>query len=652
MAEPYKKVVAGLRQMLAKGEKSQAAAEQYANANGWTMAELKAASAGDGLTDVTAPVLQGVSMGFGDEISAGLRSGFGMLGDYDEKLAQERALVKRAESQNPVGSTVAKIAGAIAPGVVGAPLAVAKYATSGLGKIAEAGARMAGLGAAEGAIYGAGKGENAEERKAGAVTGAAYGAALGPVAGAAGDVVGRVGRNIVKGVQNLARPTAAARGQVSQALARDGMSPDEFNRQFATKKAVRPDTMAMDAGGEAMRTRVELAAQSPGAARSLIKPGMERRQVNQLHRISNDLRALTGSSETAIEATERLIQERAKAAAPFYKAAEQRPVEGQSLAAFLGETSRGYGKEALDSPDYRKLLESEYGIKNPTVPPQDAVAVDLRLVDGWKKIIGDMEKAALRSGNDNRARVLGDVRRRVIDEVKADNPDYARALKEWSGPSQFIDAIDAGRSFQKMTAEEVQIFMKGAAKSEREGFRIGAVSSMINHMEGDRAKMADFTKFFRGEGMRKKIEAIMPTPEAAKKWADIFEAEQSMTELTAQALSNSATARRMMAKADADEGDVFDFLLEASEGVPGLMQMVRGWVGKAAGGVRDSMSERTNARVAEMLTANTPAEFNAMMKKGTPLGYNTGASRLRGGGVGSGASIAAPDANPELAFPY
>jgi hypothetical protein len=641
-----------IRQMAAQGG-TRADAEQYAKANGWTLDELKAASVGSGLTDVTAPVLQGVSFGFGDEIGAGLRSGFGMLGSYDEKLAEERALVKRAESNNPVGSTVAEIGGAIGPAILTAPLAVPKLATSGIGKLLETGVRLAALGGAEGALYGAGKGETADQRMEMAGEGAAVGAALGPVAGAAGDLVGRGVRTVGRGMANVAAPKVAARGRMTQALERDGMTRDDFNRQFADKRAVRPnDTMAMDAGGEGVRTQAELLAQSPGAARSIIKPQLEARQINQLERLTGDLKTLTGSRETALKATSRLVNERATAAKPLYDQAMQQPVDGAALGVFLEETSRGFGKQALQSPKYRRLLETEYGITNPTIPPQGAIAVDLRLVDGWKKIVQDMEAAALRSGDNNMARTLGDMRRRVVEPIRAQNQAYDDALKAWSGPSQFMESIETGRAFQKMTTEEVQDFMATASAGDKDAYRIGAVTELINRMESDRSKMADFTKFFRGEGMRKKMAALMPSPEAAAKWARIFDDEQARTELTAQALSNSATARRLMARADAEDGDVFGFIMDMSAGTPGLVEMVRGWVTRSAGKISESGMERTNEQMAKMLTTLTPAQFSAMMRQGTPLGYATGLSRGAGGGVGAGVSATSPDATPAPAFPY
>lgn len=97
MATSYREVVDGLKRLKALG-KTKADAEAFVAENGWTLGELrKAKDSGSKLTDYTAPILQGVSLGFGDEISAGLRTGFGYLGDYDDALADERAVLKRAK---------------------------------------------------------------------------------------------------------------------------------------------------------------------------------------------------------------------------------------------------------------------------------------------------------------------------------------------------------------------------------------------------------------------------------------------------------------------------------------------------------------------------------------------------------------------------
>lgn len=146
---------------------------------------------------------QGLTFNFGDEIMAALTTpielgigawtgkdaGKGIMdrvGDaYSRGLEQERALVKKAEADQPVASTVGNIAG----GMTTAGQLLKGGAT--LMRGASTPALIAG-GAAEGALYGGasglGQGEGAEDRLTKALVsggiGAATGGAMGAVAGA------------------------------------------------------------------------------------------------------------------------------------------------------------------------------------------------------------------------------------------------------------------------------------------------------------------------------------------------------------------------------------------------------------------------------------------------------------------------------------
>jgi hypothetical protein len=124
-----------------------------------------------------------MSFGFADEISAGLGTGFGFLGDYDKELARQRG-IDQFDQENNAG---ARLTGQIAGGVTGG-IGAAKNGATLLTREAlkrggkQAVARAAGEGAIYGGGYGFGSGEGIEDRVrqagAGAVTGAVTGAAV------------------------------------------------------------------------------------------------------------------------------------------------------------------------------------------------------------------------------------------------------------------------------------------------------------------------------------------------------------------------------------------------------------------------------------------------------------------------------------------
>ena len=123
--------------------------------------------------------LQGLTLGFGDELEAGLRTGFGLLGDYDETVGDIRKNIKDFRRENPALALGLEVGGGLLTGGLGAARAagsalgreaIRRFGTTGFG---------AGVGATEGAIAGVGAGEDAESRATGGLVGGVLGGGLG-----------------------------------------------------------------------------------------------------------------------------------------------------------------------------------------------------------------------------------------------------------------------------------------------------------------------------------------------------------------------------------------------------------------------------------------------------------------------------------------
>src|SRR5262249_39767683 len=141
----------------------------------------------------------------------------------------------------------------------------------------------------------------------------------------------------------------------------------------------------------------------------------------------------------------------------------------------------------------------------------------------------------------------------VLDVVKAKNPKYAEALSKWAGRSRYLDSIEEGKNIlsNKLGAEELTASFNKLGESEKEAYRIGAVSSIISRFRNDPAKLADLTKYLRSPEVRDKVKAIMPTQEAAAAWDRRLNFEVGSSELVGTALRGSQTARRQAELADA-----------------------------------------------------------------------------------------------------
>jgi hypothetical protein len=135
-------------------------------------------------------------------------------------------------------------------------------------------------------------------------------------------------------------------------------------------------------------------------------------------------------------------------------------------------------------------------------------------------------------------------------------------------------------------------------EAQREGYLIGAVSSIVQRMRSDPARLPDMTKYLRSPEMRDKITALMPTPEAAQSWLQRLDYEVGSSELTGKALGGSATYRRLAERQDADS-IMGDLVMGAfSHGPTGLLRQA---LMALPNKIRDSLRSRSDALLADIL---------------------------------------------------
>lgn len=573
----------------------------------WVEAQMPSRTLGQSVEDVVRSAASGASFGFADELQAGTNALLGS-GTYEQNLAQQR----ERDAQIPTATRIpAEIAGGVASTIAMAPVAGAAALASGAARLSPM-IRNPALGTLGGALYGAGEAEPGK-RMEGAGKGAVIGGALG------------VGVPMATGLGSEVRrqfsPQAGAYRDLARAIQRDNTTPDALAAAARQLDQVRPGMATLaDAGGENVRGLVERVAQTPGAGRTQVNPALTQRQQGQLARISNDLRGLTGTHRTAQQAIADTMEQRARDARPLYDEAfnfNARDVP-EIVRAWQQETSTGFGRSFLMRPEYRRTLQTEYGIQNPADAPL------MVQIDVWKRVSDDFIRDNIGS---NKARVAQAMRDRVLSVVDQANPRYAEARGAWAGPSRYLDAIEEGRNIlnTRISADELAAGLARMSDAEREGFRLGAVSAITSKMGSDPARMGDMTKYLRSPEMRAKIAALMPTPEARQAWQQRLDFEISSSELTGRSLGNSATARRQAERQDAD-GIVGDLVMDAFSGTPPV-SLLRRAVGAIPRTVRDTLRSRSDAVLAELLT--DPASMQGLQQAMQRVGRQGPPSVLR-----------------------
>lgn len=550
--------------------------------------------------DAVRAIASGMTFGYMDEIAAKaaeLTGIGGKKGDYAGNLAQQQA----RDAEIPAAINIpGQIAGGVASSIAAAPVTGAAGAVTGLSKLPGAAKAVLG-GAAAGGLFGSGTADPGMESR---LTGAAEGAVGGAVAGGVLAGLGRV-------AQHVFNPGARATAEIERAVSRDS----GLNNLPSVRQNV--GTMA-DVGGENVKGLLERVAQTPGAGRTDLVPFLTERQNTQLSRISEDLKSLTGTKQSALQATEEQMSQRKNAATPLYKQAFEvdgdKPIWSNELERITGAREVQSAMKSAVTGWQRSAIADGYGAMNPgamvdvqrggiikftngSVP----VFPNLQFWDYTKNALDKMASAEIKPDGSmtKKGRDLTIIIGKLRDELDKAVPSYKAARDAWAGPTSYMKAIDIGKSITTTGAEEFSAALSRMSESEKEAVRIGALSKILEQIGSSGTKLADVTAKLRSPQMRGKVSALMPTAQAAAKWDQILKFEVGSSEMVGRALKGSPTARRLLESQDASN-IAGDLVMDAFRGHPPINLFTR-FVGGAAGKVRDTIRSRTDAEIAQRL---------------------------------------------------
>lgn len=536
---------------------------------------------------------QGAGLGFGDEIEAGLRTGFGLLGDYDETVGDVRADIKDFARENPMTALAAEIGGGLVTGGIGG----ARAAGSALGRKAiskfGAPAFAAGIGAGEGAIAGIGAGEDTASRISGGVVGGALGGAVGAALPAA---IG-VGKGVVNRVRSGVSEKAAqdtADIKAIQALEEAGTSPEAVQQALDETAAMGvTDAMIPDVAGEATRRLARGATTISGDGSDVAVKALDERAANLGDEIANDVGTVLAGGKSATEALDEIATRQATNAGGDYDAAfnaNGRPV----TVPVTDEVKRLFSLPAFDEAvEQARNLAKFDGVD---LPSADQIIKDQKLDDislkemhyikmGLDEVMGlgkrGQSKTSIGRGVE---RGLKGARAQFIDIIDEASPKvdgesaYKTARNKFAGDARLREAVEDGEGFFRMKPDELEAKVSKMSDSEKEAFRIGVAQAVRNSVDST-ADMADAgRKIFGNKKQRKLLRASFPDDESFDAFEKRMKArtEQVKTRNTASPRSGSQTELRRQ-----DAGN----LTEAADAVSSMLMgnplpAARGLVGR------------------------------------------------------------------------
>lgn len=492
---------------------------------------------------------QGISLGFGDEAEAYVRSTFTGQ-DRDDLLKEIRGNISEFKQAKPVLSAGLEMGGAVASSIVPAGLAVKAGLAGAKGAgIARATGRGLAAGAASGGVAGFGAGEGGlGNRMESAGTGALVGGALGgafPVVGAVGgDVVRRAADGL--GIGGKKRAATIAERRVGKALADEGLTPQTALERMRRAQDLGAPMMPVDIGKETRSAGY--VSQAVGSDRRTgILDEISERSVAQGGRIADvTAEKMDAAGLYGADYLDDLYEQQAEVFRPLYAAADK-PV---SSAPFRKYADRKVFKKAFSAIQQRAdtlgdevipdLEDALSGDQVPTLYLQKiAQGLDRVINANTSKIEGmnDLAKDVLTVRNEFKS-LIGDL-----------NPAYKAADKGFADYSDMTRAFKIGDDFEKMSSLDFARKVGKMSATEVDALKAGMITKIRNIASGsDRTDYVQ--RLFGSPKRRDALEKAFPSKQAFEDFREYMSAEASMAATQKRVYGTSATAENLQSMAE------------------------------------------------------------------------------------------------------
>lgn len=552
---------------------------------------------------------QGLGMGWGDEAEAWLRSKLGNE-SYEDNLKKVRGEYGEFSQQYPFTAGTAEFAGGAAPGVAmmmypptrqAGAQQVQGTAASVAARI-PAWAKLAGAGGVTGAISGAGSAEEGQ-RGSGAFTGGVMGTTLGLAVPMA--VRGTKGAS--SWLRERLFPTDAlveskAAQKMAQAMAEDKLTTAQIQAKMAQDKAMGVPSVVANTN-PALADLAEAVAQRTGSgARKIEKTLMEQK----------------------LGARERAHQQTVKGLNPgdYYDDLTKLQEEMKTLAGPAYQQAYSYGEVAdpkvlkyLQLPQFKqamgeaqKLLAAEgreLDMSKPTVEVLDQVKRGLdSLIEG--------QTDAITGKTTSLGRVYTQKKNEFLKDLDKAVPDYELARGIYAGGAELSDAMRKGiNEFGRMDHEQVIKLVSGMGESEKHAFRTGVARDLYDKIMKPSGNFNAAQRLIGSPEMQAKLQPLFDNPAQFELFKNALEREAQLFNQSSKILGGSPTGKRMQMRETLEDGSgIGDAMMSAVTG---------GWKSSLASAVvsglrKGQMTEKTSAKLADMLMSKDPHEVAAVVK--------------------------------------
>lgn len=319
--------------------------------------------------------------------------------------------------------------------------------------------------------------------------------------------------------------TEQARSQALKELQRSGMTAREAQEHLNRN----PDLVLGDLSDN-LSQRTATVATKPGPAAEKAKDVLVPRYRDQLERISPAIRKGLGEDAKYMDAVAELQASMRQRAKPLYEQAYEVQLQPTDRMRQLVDV---VPKEAFNKA--RKLAQTEM------IELDFDNLYDTRTLDYLLRGLQDIEGRQIRSGANQYARSLGNVRRELVDAIEKQNPAFGQARNVWSGGKADEEALELGRKALREGSEELGSKIDKMSESQKKHFRIGVMKGIENTIEGMSVNRDLVKKFRDVPKIRKALKASFKDEESFDEFMQMLDDEAAMVETYTKSRVGSRT---------------------------------------------------------------------------------------------------------------
>lgn len=529
--------------------------------------------------------VQGLTLGFGEELEAGARAPFSNE-DYATIRDRLRAQQSQFGKDYPITQVGLDVLGGLAApaGILGATY----KAGQGIMSATKAGA---GAGALTGAITGAGV---APELSDVPMSAAGYGAAGGVLGGVAPSVFAIGGNAIGNIIDSLGFTNAnkIASRKLQEYLKKENLTPPQVTSMLDEYRRLGVPQPVLADIGENLRGAGYASYIVPNPQKTATAKFLDSRQQDLANNLVKGLEQKSGVNSQGrfgFDYINDLAMAQDAAAKKAYPQAYSKDIPATPF--------RKYADRDVFANAYEQAVKRAdvYGQKLPSLEQiRNAQFISTQILHEIKKGLDDVvekETDAITGKMTGYGRDVANVKREFNDLIKYYNKDYAQANAKFADISRLKSSYNDGLDYMKMETSELASKLKKMTPAERESFRVGMLSDIKDKMSkfkgGDPSRLV-----FKSDRQKESLKYAFDSVGQYKDFVRQVDAQNELMKTYKKVRGGSETQERATLTED------FGMVKDLAQGNFGGAAMNLARQGAArAGGMRPDVAEIMQQRL-------------------------------------------------------